>query len=71
MRKPHRQHFGKNFDKEQHPAMSMADRAAQFGSFAALSGFEQAIEETARRHIQAQDAAGKEPADAEPDLYCD
>ena len=30
-----------------HPAMSMADRAAQFGSFAALSGFEQAIEETA------------------------
>ena len=51
--------------------MSMADRAAQFGSFAALSGFEQAIEETARRHIQAQDAAGKEPADAEPDLYCD
>ena len=32
---------------------------------------EQAIEETARRHIQAQDAAGKEPADAEPDLYCD
>lgn len=54
-----------------HSAMSMADRAAQFGSFAALSGFEQAIEETARRHIQAQDAAGKEPADAEPDLYCD
>ena len=23
-----------------HPAMSMADRAAQFGSFAALSGFD-------------------------------
>lgn len=30
------------------PRMSMYDRAAQFGSFAALTGHEEAIEETAR-----------------------
>ena len=31
-----------------HPRMSMADRAAQFSPFAALSGHEDAIRETAR-----------------------
>ena len=53
-----------------HPAMSMADRAAQFGSFAALSGYEQAIETTAQQYMQAQEFQGKEPPDAEH-LYCD
>ena len=33
---------------EKHPAMSMRDRAAQFSSFRALSGYEDAIDETSR-----------------------
>lgn len=32
-----------------HPRMSMHDRAAQFAPFAALTGYEEAIEETARQ----------------------
>ena len=31
-----------------HPRMSMADRAAQFSPFAALTGYEAAVKETAR-----------------------
>lgn len=31
-----------------HPHMSMADRAAQFSPFAALTGYDAAVEETAR-----------------------
>lgn len=31
------------------PHMSLQDRAAQFAPFAALSGYEEAIEETAKR----------------------
>lgn len=31
-----------------HPRMSMANRAAQFSPFAALSGYEDAVRETAR-----------------------
>lgn len=53
-----------------HPAMPMADRAAQFGSFAALSGFEQAIETTAQQFMQAQEPTQEEPTDG-ADLYCD
>ena len=33
---------------EKHPRMSMTERAAQFSPFAALTGYEDAIEETAR-----------------------
>ena len=33
---------------EKHPRMSMTDRAAQFSPFAALTGYEAAIDETAR-----------------------
>lgn len=32
-----------------HPSMSMYDRAAQFAPFAALTGYEEAIEETSRQ----------------------
>ncbi len=32
-----------------HPRMPVGDRAAQFAPFAALAGFEEAIQETARR----------------------
>ena len=33
---------------ERHPRMSMANRAAQFSPFAALTGYEDAVKETAR-----------------------
>lgn len=33
---------------ETHPPMPIADRAAQFAPFAALTGYEEAIEETER-----------------------
>ena len=33
---------------EKHPPMSMRDRAAQFSSFAALTGYEAVVAETAR-----------------------
>lgn len=33
---------------ERHPRMSMANRAAQFSPFAALSGYDDAVKETAR-----------------------
>ncbi len=32
-----------------HPRMPVGDRAAQFAPFAALAGFEEAIQETARQ----------------------
>ena len=32
-----------------HPQMTMSGRAAQFSSFAALSGYEDAVRETARQ----------------------
>jgi hypothetical protein len=35
-----------------HPRMSMHDRAAQFSPFAALTGHEEAIEETAQIHTE-------------------
>ncbi len=37
-----------HYVSEKHPQMSMYDRAAQFSSFAALTGHSDAIEETAR-----------------------
>ncbi len=33
-----------------HPPMSMLDRAAQFAPFAALTGFEQVVDDTAARN---------------------
>jgi len=42
---------------KRHPRMSMADRAAQFAPFAALTGFGDVIEKTARR----VNAGGSEP----------
>ena len=35
---------------KKHPQMPMLQRAAQFAPFAALSGHEEAIEETAEQH---------------------
>lgn len=36
--------------QSKHPKMTMEARAGQFGSFAALSGHEEAIEKTAMEH---------------------
>ena len=41
---PH--HVSKN-----HPPMPMMNRAAQFAPFAALTGHDKAIEETAEQHV--------------------
>ena len=37
-----------NYISKKHPQMSMEERAAQFAPFAALVGYEDAVEETAR-----------------------
>ena len=34
-----------------HPQMTMLERAAQFAPFAALTGHDKAIEETAEQHV--------------------
>jgi len=36
---------------ERHPRMPMANRAAQFSPFAALTGYEDAVQETARQTV--------------------
>lgn len=41
-------------EPQRHPRMARADRAAQFAPFAALTGFEDVIEDTAERHLAAQ-----------------
>ncbi len=55
----HLQHY----QSSERPHMSLHDRAAQFAPFAALSGHEEAIEETARvtdaKMILDEDAIGK------------
>ena len=38
--------------KSKHPPMSREKRAAQFAPFAALTGYEGAIEETARKALE-------------------
>jgi hypothetical protein len=45
-------------DPQRHPRMPRSERAAQFAPFAALTGFEGVIEETAERHLADQ-----------PDMY--
>ncbi len=39
-------------ESKTHPRMPMTDRAAQFSPFAALSGYEDAIKEAARRTVK-------------------
>ena len=40
---------------KRHPKMSLLNRAAQFSPFAALSGFEEGIQETARKTTHKRD----------------
>ena len=39
-----------HYEPRNHPRISMSQRAAQFAPFAALVGFEDAIDEAALRH---------------------
>lgn len=41
-----------HFTSQRHPPMSREERAAQFSPFAALSGFEEAIEERRKESLQ-------------------
>lgn len=41
-------------DPRRHPRMPIADRAAQFAPFAALTGFGDVIDDTADRHVAGQ-----------------
>jgi len=41
-------------DPRRHPRMPIADRAAQFAPFAALTGFDGVIDDTAERHLAEQ-----------------
>ncbi|MFQ9296878.1 MAG: hypothetical protein ACLR4X_00360 [Clostridia bacterium] len=41
-----------HYVSKKHPQMSIEDRAAQFGAFAALTGYEAEIEETAKISIE-------------------
>lgn len=42
-----------------HPRMSEEARAAQFAPFAALTGFEDKVNETARRHLEEYEKENK------------
>ncbi|MCF0216432.1 MAG: hypothetical protein HUK21_08165 [Fibrobacteraceae bacterium] len=41
--------------KSKHPPMSLTDRGAQFAPFAALTGFDNAIEDTAQENLKEMD----------------
>lgn len=41
---------------KRHPQMALLDRAAQFGSYAALRGYDEAVTETVKKSIQQTEA---------------
>ncbi len=42
------------FEPRRHPRMPMADRAAQFAPFAALTGFKELLDRVAATHLASQ-----------------
>ncbi len=48
---------------DKHPHMSLTDRAAQFSPFAALTGYEAALEETAKKKEKQMEDRHAEPID--------
>ena len=40
------------FGHQRHPQMALSDRAAQFGAYAALRGYDEAVTETVKKSIQ-------------------
>ena len=60
MEKTAREHYADLIDQphhvsKKHPQMSAHDRAAQFAPFAALSGYDSVIDETAKQVRQADE----------------
>lgn len=53
---------------ERHPRMSMYNRAAQFSPFAALTGFEEAVKETAEKATKDSEEETQKYIDNE--LFC-
>ncbi len=49
---------------KKHPQMSMRDRAAQFAPFAALTGLDEEMEETAKNWIQKVNESGDVSGDS-------
>ena len=41
---------------KRHPQMALSDRAAQFGAYAALRGYDEAVTETGKKSIQQTEA---------------
>lgn len=41
---------------KRHPQMALSDRAAQFGAYAALRGYDEAVTETVKKSIQQTEA---------------
>ena len=54
---------------KKHPRMSLYDRAAQFAPFAALTGYEDAIKETARVTEKFHPVSGREKEEIDQKLY--
>ena len=48
---------------KRHPRMTIAQRAAQFAPFSAVSGYEEAIRETARRHTENKETSASDFSD--------
>ena len=64
------------FEPQRHPRMPMADRAAQFAPFAALTGFKELLDRVAAAHLASQPSmytAPDQPPDpgSDPDLTFD
>ena len=53
------------FEPRRHPRMPMADRAAQFAPFAALTGFKELLDRVAATHLASQPSMYTSP---DPDL---
>ena len=56
------------FEPRRHPRMPMADRAAQFAPFAALTGFKELLDRVAAAHLATQPSMYTSP---DPDLAPD
>ena len=56
------------FEPQRHPRMPMADRAAQFAPFAALTGFKELLDRVAAEHLASQPSMYTAP---DPDLSPD
>lgn len=56
------------FEPQRHPRMPMADRAAQFAPFAALTGFKELLDRVAAAHLASQPSMYTAP---DPDLSPD